>query len=113
MFIWYEELMHDQTETLKRLANFVLGHSLEGDDKIGQLRERIKIENMRKNAMEKSANEKLKKKNERFYRKGEVGDWKNHFEDGRAKVWDEWIEDNLKGTDIKEDFEDKTGMPFY
>lgn len=41
-----------------------------------------------------------------------VGDWKNHFKDERASEWDEWIEENLKGTGIKEDFEAKTGVPF-
>ncbi len=41
----------------------------------------------------------------RFFRKGEVGDWKNYFTGEKLKEWDEWIEKNLEGTDIKITFE--------
>ena len=41
----------------------------------------------------------------RHFRKGIVGDWKNYFEGERLKELDEWIEECLKGTGIKMDFE--------
>ena len=41
----------------------------------------------------------------RFFRKGQVGDWKNFFDDDREEKWRKWIEDNLDGTDIKIAFE--------
>ena len=36
----------------------------------------------------------------KFFRKGVVGDWKNYFKGENLKVWDQWIQDNLQGTDI-------------
>jgi hypothetical protein len=40
-----------------------------------------------------------------FIRKGKVGDWKNHFDDQMNQDWDPWIEDQLKGSDFKMEFE--------
>ena len=39
----------------------------------------------------------------RFYRKGEVGNWKEYFEEGgdMLKEWNKWIDEKLEGTDIK------------
>jgi hypothetical protein len=37
----------------------------------------------------------------KFFRKGEVGDWKNHLDEKDMEEWDSWIEANLKGSDIK------------
>ena len=35
-----------------------------------------------------------------FIRKGKVGDWKNHFSGSNLQFWDEWIAENIEGTDI-------------
>ncbi len=40
-----------------------------------------------------------------FIRKGQVGDWKNHFTDEMNKEWDPWIEEQLKGTGYVMEFE--------
>ncbi len=40
-----------------------------------------------------------------FLRKGIVGDWKNHFDDKTNEEWDEWIKDELKGSDFEMVFE--------
>ena len=40
-----------------------------------------------------------------FIRKGQVGDWKNHFDKDMNKDWDAWIEDQLKGTSFLMEFE--------
>ena len=37
----------------------------------------------------------------KFIRKGETGDWKNHFSPELDHQVDEWIERNLAGTDLK------------
>ena len=42
---------------------------------------------------------------ERFFRKGQIGDWKNYFSGEKLQEWDEWISQNLEGTDIKMVFE--------
>ena len=41
------------------------------------------------------------KKDGAFVRKGEIGDWKNHFDVEIQEKFDNWIENNLKGTDLK------------
>ncbi len=40
-----------------------------------------------------------------FMRKGIVGDWKNYFDDKTSAEWDEWIKNELEGTDFKMVFE--------
>ena len=40
-----------------------------------------------------------------FFRKGQVGDWKNHFTGNKLKKWDDWIAKNLEGSDINFKFE--------
>ena len=34
-------------------------------------------------------------------RKGKVGDWKNYFDNEANQFFDQWIAENLSGTDIK------------
>jgi hypothetical protein len=41
----------------------------------------------------------------KFFRKGEVGDWKNYFCGEKLEEWDQWIKTHLDGTDIKITFE--------
>ena len=41
----------------------------------------------------------------KFFRKGEVGDWKDYFSGEKLQNWDEWIQKNLQGTEIKITFE--------
>ena len=41
----------------------------------------------------------------KFFRKGKVGDWKNYFEGESLSQWDQWIAENLEGTDLKMVFE--------
>jgi hypothetical protein len=36
----------------------------------------------------------------KFYRKGEVGDWKNHLRGQALQDFDDWIERNRSGTGI-------------
>ena len=45
---------------------------------------------------------------EKFFRKGTVGDWKNYFTGEKKEEWDEWIAEQLKGTDIDMSFELKS-----
>ena len=35
-----------------------------------------------------------------FFRKGEVGDWKNYILDEKAQKWEDWIQSNVGGTNI-------------
>ena len=41
----------------------------------------------------------------KFFRKGEVGDWKNHLRGRVLEEFDSWTEKNLEGTDINLTFQ--------
>jgi hypothetical protein len=62
---------------------------------------------MRKHGSESMSNgdQNMKKMMTNFFRKGQIGDWKNYFTGDKLKEWDDWIEDNLTGTEIKMVFE--------
>ena len=40
-----------------------------------------------------------------FIRKGKVGDWRNYFDEKMNAEWDPWIEEQLKGSDFKMEFD--------
>ena len=64
--------------------------------KILKLDDHLHIDNFRQVMIENSGDPQKKD----FIRKGIVGDWKNHFTEENNKIWDDWIAENLKGTDI-------------
>ena len=102
-FIWYEEMKKDHRKILNELSNF-LGYPLT-KEQIDTLLEHLTIDSMRKVSTDQAHNEVNKQINQKFFRKGKVGDWKNHMTEEKLKVWNKWIEDNTKGTDIKMNFE--------
>ena len=71
------------------------------------LDDHLYIGNMRKHGSESMSNgdQNMKKMMTNFFRKGQIGDWKNYFTGEKLKEWDDWIEDNLTGTEIKMVFE--------
>ena len=69
-FLWFEDIRKDLMKTIREVSKFIGYHMTEY----------------------KMAN---------FIRKGKVGDWKNYLNEGSTtKIWDEWIAENIKGTDI-------------
>ncbi len=40
-----------------------------------------------------------------FIRKGQIGDWKNHFTPQMNQEWDQWIQHSLEGTQLEFTFE--------
>ena len=40
-----------------------------------------------------------------FIRKGQVGDWKNYFDQESSLEWDQWIQSTLQGTGMVMKFE--------
>ena len=48
-----------------------------------------------------NGNEEMKKNFDNFFRKGEVGDWKNYLTGDNLMHWDDWIKSNLEGTELE------------
>ena len=71
------------------------------------LDDHLYIGNLRKHGSESMAdgNEMMKEKMVKFFRKGKVGDWKNHLTGDKLKHWDDWIKSNLAGTELEMTFE--------
>ena len=94
--MWFEDMKKDLISKIKELSNF-LGYHLT-ELKVLQLDDLLYIDNFRKTLVEANDGSKMY---EKFVRKGQVGDWKNYFNEENTKIWDKWIADNLKGTSIK------------
>ena len=89
--IWYEEIRENMMNVIREISKFIGYHMTEY--KILKLDDLLYIDNFRqlwKDSMGDGS----------FIRKGEVGDWKNYFNEEKNKVWDKWIAENLEGTDI-------------
>ena len=97
-FLWYEDMRKNTMKEVTELAKFV-DHPL-SEAKIEELVEHLRFQNMK----ERSANQmgganSNDARMTKFYRKGKVGDWKNYLTGKKLKVWDEWISNNLEGSD--------------
>lgn len=83
-------------------ANFASGKHLD----FRRLREEVSIERFRTNDyVNKSRELPPDGKGNSFIRKGQVGDWKNHFTVAMNEEWDAWIESSLRGTGFEMTFE--------
>ena len=98
LFNTYEDMKKDFRSTIDRLVKF-LNVTLP-EDKFRDLEERVSIESFRGDVLVNKTNE-IPSGTGTFIRKGVVGDWKNHFDDGMNKEWDAWIEEQMKDTDFK------------
>ena len=94
--MWFEDMKRDLISVIKDVANFIGYHMTEL--KVLQLDDHLYIDNFRKNLLEGfGGNHPFIKK---FIRKGQVGDWKNYFNERNVQIWNKWIEDNLHETNI-------------
>ena len=71
------------------------------------LDDHLYIGNLRKHGSEamSGGDEAMKKTMLQFFRKGQIGDWKNYFEGEKLEDWNNWIQENLEGTNIEMVFE--------
>lgn len=103
--LFYEDLKEDPVREIKKINEF-LGTS-RSDDLIKQIAEACDFQNLKKADAEiKVKDDVMKdmardKKSSLMYRKGQVGDWKNHFTVEQNEEMDEWLEENLVDTDLK------------
>ena len=93
-FVWFEDMKKDQKGVIDELVEF-LDHPL-SEEKIDALVDHVKFDNMKKN----SATNLFKDGDKQFIRKGQVGDWKNHFDEKSNETFEAWILENISGTDL-------------
>ena len=102
-FLWYEDMKRDLVPVIKDLCNFT-NYPLTAE-KIMKLEDMMVIDKFREMHANPQKTEEQKNMRRQFIRKGEIGDWKNHFSQDMSKDWDEWIAENLSGTNITLQFE--------
>ncbi|KAG5881193.1 hypothetical protein JTB14_034970 [Gonioctena quinquepunctata] len=102
LFLFYEDTIKDKKRTIIKMAEF-LGKSLSKEE-IDTLEEHLNIEKFRKNQsvnFEHLVQFGVASADTSFINKGKLGGWKDYFVGDLEKEVNEWIEDNLKGTDLK------------
>ncbi|XP_033205932.1 sulfotransferase 2 [Bombus vancouverensis nearcticus] len=107
LFLTYEGMKKDQKETIRRTAEF-LGKTAT-EEQIADLCEHLKFTKMAVNPainMELIVPQKDVPENDKFIRKGRVGDWKNYMSEGLSQRFDEWTEKHSGGSGL--DFDKQT-----
>jgi len=83
-------------ESIKKVATFL--DKTYNNEQIAELTEHLNIENFRKNSMVNQPAPSIKP--ESFIWQGKTGSWKEIFTPDLEKIFNEWIVDNLKDTDL-------------
>ncbi|XP_051274299.1 sulfotransferase 6B1 [Dicentrarchus labrax] len=91
MVVTYEELKQDLTESIRQITTF-FGFSLT-EAQVQQIAEGSTFNAMKKNSANSHAGV-----GNIIFRKGEVGDWKNHFTPEQSQEMDEAFNKHLAGT---------------
>lgn len=95
MVITYEELKENQTLGLKKIADF-FGFSL-SEEEIQTVAEKSSFEAMKEKSFKTHGTF-----GKILFRKGIVGDWKDHFSEAQSKEMDRKFEECLAGTKLGE-----------
>ena len=99
-FVFFEDMKRDLKSQIRKVAAF-LGKSY-SDEQINMLASHLHIDNFKKNPhVNKESMSMVHKDRGNFIRKGKTGDWKNHFTPEMTAKFDAWLEQKLKGTDLR------------
>ncbi|XP_045175567.1 sulfotransferase 1A1-like [Mercenaria mercenaria] len=99
--LFFEDLKEDPVREIKKINSFLeTGRS---EDLIKRIAEACDFKNLKKADADIKLAEFFmdKKKRSNLYRKGEVGDWKNHYTVAQNERMNEWLEENFTDTDLK------------
>ena len=88
--LWYEDLKKNPIKEVTELSKF-LNHPL-SDETVSELVDYLDFNNVK----ERASTEKKS-----FFRKGIIGDGDNYFKGDKLKIWDDWVHENIKGTEIE------------
>lgn len=93
MVVTYEEMKQDLSENIRKVSSFY-GFSLT-DAQVQQIADASTFKAMKESSASSHGN-----MGNVFFRKGEVGDWKNHFTPEQSREMDEVFNKRLAGTKI-------------
>uniref|UniRef100_A0A669D846 Sulfotransferase n=1 Tax=Oreochromis niloticus TaxID=8128 RepID=A0A669D846_ORENI len=93
MVVTYEEMKQDLSESIRKVSSFY-GFSLT-DAQVQQIADASTFKAMKESSASSHGN-----MGNVFFRKGEVGDWKNHFTPEQSREMDEVFNKRLAGTKI-------------
>ncbi|XP_028167047.1 estrogen sulfotransferase-like isoform X1 [Ostrinia furnacalis] len=102
LFLFYEELLEDLAGAVRRVAKF-LGAPV-SEEQVVRLCDHLSFHNFKNN---KSVNFDvmremgLMSEDGHFVRKGKAGGWREYFDEQMAAQAQQWIDDNLRGTDLR------------
>ncbi|KAK6637878.1 hypothetical protein RUM44_008300 [Polyplax serrata] len=103
LFVFYEDMKSNLHESIKKVCNFLQKEYRE--DEIKKLVKHLDFDNFRNN---KSVNMEvlrdwgmLLSNDQKCVRKGTPGSWKNFFDVELNEQANEWIQENLKNTDMR------------
>ncbi|XP_053384469.1 sulfotransferase 1A1-like isoform X2 [Mercenaria mercenaria] len=99
--LYFEDMKEDPVREIKKIDKFLgTGRS---DELIQQIAQACHFDNLKKADLEIKEKEHMTqgRKPSIMFRKGEVGDWKNHFTVAQNAEIDEWLQENLAETELK------------
>ena len=98
--LWYEDMQKDLISIIKDVCAFTRYQLTQ--DQILKLNNHLTFDQMRKAVIEQNEGDQGRQDAmTKFMRKGKVGDWINYFDNEANQFFDQWIAENLSGTDIK------------
>lgn len=106
MFIKYEDMKNDVKGMIRKTATFL--EKPITDEQVDTLAEHVSFSNMKKNPAVnlqgfmdlKHGKDFYQRSGKSFIRKGEVGGWKESMSPELVKRFDDWIEENSRGTGL-------------
>lgn len=93
LFLWYEVIKKDQKEVIRKIAAHT-GYALT-EEEIATIEDYSRFDNMKKTCTLNQPNPMYFEGKGQFLRKGQVGDWRNHFSPELTAEWDQWIVQEL------------------
>ncbi|CAN1220569.1 Cytosolic sulfotransferase 5 [Linum perenne] len=101
MFIKYEDLRRDPKPHVRKLASFMGRPFKEADDvEVEKVIWRSSFDRLKDLDVNKDNNTKPHRPNSHFFRRGEVGDWRNHLTSEMAERIDDVTRVKLQGTGL-------------
>ncbi|XP_063821989.1 luciferin sulfotransferase-like isoform X2 [Ostrinia nubilalis] len=102
LFLFYEELLEDLAGAVRRVAQF-LGAPV-SEEQVVRLCDHLSFHNFKNNKsvnLEVMREAGLMSEDGHFVRKGKAGGWREYFDEQMAAQAQQWIDVNLRGTDLR------------